>query len=73
MRIRYIGRRPTFASAEHGRLLPLSALGGAILLIWDDVAARTLIAPEGLPAGVVTALRGGSFFIVLMRFGGRSR
>ena len=59
--------------AEHGRLLPVSALGGAILLIWADVAARTLIAPEDLPIGVVTALLGGTFFIVLMRFGGRSR
>lgn len=58
---------------EHGRLLPVSALGGAILLIWADVAARTLIAPEDLPIGVVTALLGGMFFIALMRFGGHSR
>jgi iron complex transport system permease protein len=54
--------------AEHGRLLPVSALAGAILLIWADVAARMLIAPEDLPIGVVTALVGGTFFIVLMRF-----
>jgi iron complex transport system permease protein len=54
--------------AEHGRLLPVAALAGAILLIWADVAARTLIAPEDLPIGVVTALVGGTFFIVLMRF-----
>ncbi|MFM0740574.1 iron ABC transporter permease [Paraburkholderia xenovorans] len=54
-------------SSEHGRLLPVSALSGAILLIWADVAARTLIAPEDLPIGVVTALVGGTLFVVLMR------
>lgn len=54
--------------AEHGRLLPVSALMGAILLIWADVLARTLIAPEDLPIGVVTACAGGICFVVLLRF-----
>ncbi|MFJ2992515.1 FecCD family ABC transporter permease [Pandoraea sp. NPDC087047] len=54
--------------AEHGRLLPVSALLGAVLLIWADVLARTLIAPEDLPIGVVTALVGGGCFIALLRF-----
>jgi iron complex transport system permease protein len=53
--------------AEHGRLLPVAGLTGAILLVWADVAARTLIAPEDLPIGVVTALFGGACFIALMR------
>jgi iron complex transport system permease protein len=53
--------------ADHARLLPVSALAGAILLIWADVAARMLIAPEDLPIGIVTALIGGFFFVVLMR------
>jgi iron complex transport system permease protein len=56
-----------FVGAEHGRLLPVSALTGAILLIWADVLARTIIAPEDLPIGVVTALAGGTCFIALLR------
>ncbi|SEI25173.1 FecCD family ABC transporter permease [Pseudomonas asplenii] len=54
-------------SAEHRRLLPVSALLGSLFLIWVDVAARTLIAPEDLPIGVATAAIGGLFFIGLMR------
>ncbi|MCI3204265.1 MULTISPECIES: iron ABC transporter permease [Pandoraea] len=56
--------------AEHGRLLPVSALLGAVLLIWGDVLARTLIAPEDLPIGVVTALVGGGCFVALLRVRG---
>jgi iron complex transport system permease protein len=52
--------------AGHRRLLPAAALTGAILLIWADVAARTLVAPDDLPIGIVTALAGGTVFIVLM-------
>lgn len=53
--------------AEHGRLLPVAALTGAILLVWADVAARTLAAPEDLPIGIVTALFGSLFFVALLR------
>ena len=53
--------------AEHRRLLPVSALLGRVFLVWVDVAARTLIAPEDLPIGVATAAIGGLFFIGLMR------
>ncbi|MDF3092092.1 MULTISPECIES: FecCD family ABC transporter permease [Burkholderia] len=55
------------AGAEHGRLLPVAALAGAILLVWADVAARTLAAPEDLPIGIVTALFGSLFFVALLR------
>ena len=48
-------------------LLPVAALGGALLLLWVDVAARTLFAPREIPVGVVTALVGGAFFLWLMR------
>lgn len=53
--------------AGHGRLLPASALLGALLLIWSDVAARSVL-PGGaeLPVGVVTALIGGPFFCLLL-------
>ncbi|WP_391527665.1 iron chelate uptake ABC transporter family permease subunit, partial [Burkholderia contaminans] len=53
--------------AEHGRLLPVAALTGAILLVWADVAARTLAAPEDLPIGIVTAMFGSLFFVALLR------
>lgn len=51
---------------EYIRVLPLSALLGAILLIWADIAARTLMAPEDIPIGIVTGLVGGIFFIWLL-------
>lgn len=53
--------------ARHSRLLPASALLGALLLIWSDVAARSVL-PGGaeLPVGVVTALIGGPFFCLLL-------
>ena len=60
-----IARR--LVGAEHRRLLPVSALLGSVFLVWVDVAARTLIAPEDLPIGVATAAIGGLFFIGLMR------
>lgn len=63
--IPHIARR--LVGAEHRRLLPVCVLLGSIFLIWVDVAARTLIAPEDLPIGVATAAIGGLFFIGLMR------
>lgn len=55
--------------ADHRRVLPLAALLGASFMIWVDVVARTLVAPEELPVGVITALLGGPFFVLLMRSG----
>jgi len=52
---------------DHRLLLPAAVLGGAILLVWADTIARTVIGPAELPVGVVTALLGGPFFIVLLR------
>ena len=63
--IPHIARR--LVGAEHRRLLPVSALLGSVFLVWVDVAARTLLAPEDLPIGVATAAIGGLFFIGLMR------
>ena len=53
--------------AEHRRLLPVSALLGALFLVWVDVAARTLLAPQDLPIGIATAAIGGVFFVLLLR------
>lgn len=57
--------------ARHRLALPLSAVCGAILLIWADLAARTLFAPVEVPVGIMTALMGGPFFLILLRW--RSR
>jgi len=61
----HIARR--LVGAEHRRLLPVCVLLGSLFLIWVDVAARTVIAPQDLPIGVATAAIGGLFFIGLMR------
>jgi len=52
--------------ADYRVLLPVSALLGAVLLVWFDVAARLLIAPAELPIGVVTSLLGAPAFLLLM-------
>lgn len=51
----------------HSSLLLVSALGGAVLLVWADLLARTLVAGADLPIGLFTALVGGPFFFYLIR------
>ena len=51
----------------HRRLIPASALLGAILLVAADDLARTILAPVELPVGVLTALLGAPFFLYLLR------
>ena len=50
----------------HRALLPLSALTGAIFLIWCDTAARSLFDPRELPVGIVTAILGTPVFVALL-------
>lgn len=50
----------------HRQLLPASALLGALLLLTADTVARTAFAPGELPVGMLTALLGAPFFIVLL-------
>ncbi|MDT0635578.1 iron ABC transporter permease [Spectribacter hydrogenoxidans] len=52
---------------DHRWLLPASAMAGAVLLLWADILARTLVAPTELPVGLLTALLGAPFFISLLR------
>ncbi|MFE1577055.1 FecCD family ABC transporter permease [Streptomyces fradiae] len=52
---------------DHRRVLPTAALGGAVFLVWADIAARVVAAPMEIPVGVLTALCGGPFFLWLMR------
>ena len=54
------------AGPDHRQLIPLSAVVGAIFLVIADTFARTVIAPEVMPVGVVTALVGGPFFLILL-------
>ncbi|AQT69725.1 Hemin transport system permease protein HmuU [Anaerohalosphaera lusitana] len=51
---------------DHRQLIPLSALSGAAFLIAADTLARVIVAPAQLPVGVVTALIGGPFFLILL-------
>lgn len=51
---------------DHRQLLPLSGIVGAIFLMAADTLARIIVAPAQLPVGVVTAIVGGPFFLVLL-------
>ncbi|WP_439081033.1 FecCD family ABC transporter permease [Streptomyces sp. WL006] len=51
----------------HRFLVPASALGGGVILVAGDLAARTVAAPAELPLGVLTALFGSPFFFWLLR------
>ncbi|HEV7127677.1 MAG TPA: iron ABC transporter permease [Ktedonobacterales bacterium] len=55
----------------HRRLVPASALVGATFVVLADALARTLAAPAELPLGVLTALVGGPFFLLLLRHAGQ--
>ncbi|MPQ87138.1 iron ABC transporter permease [Pseudomonas sp. MAFF 730085] len=50
----------------HSRLLPASALGGALFLIAADVLSRTLVKGQVIPVGVVTALVGAPAFALIL-------
>ncbi|HET9619786.1 MAG TPA: iron ABC transporter permease [Kofleriaceae bacterium] len=53
----------------HRRLLPASALGGALLLVLADLIARTIAAPAELPVGILTAAVGAPILLVVVRRG----
>ncbi|WP_210577690.1 iron ABC transporter permease [Streptomyces sp. GESEQ-4] len=55
------------AGPGHHFLVPGSAVGGAVVLLGADLAARTMAAPAELPLGVLTALIGSPFFFWLLR------
>lgn len=50
----------------HGRLLPTTALIGAIFMVLADIVSRTIVAQQVLPIGVVTALFGAPAFAVIL-------
>mgnify|MGYP000191620798 CR=1 FL=1 len=62
---------PHFARAlvgpDHRLSYPVAAVTGAALLCVADIVARTAAAPTEIPVGVVTALVGGPFFLLILK------
>lgn len=54
------------AGSDYRIIIPLSAVGGGIFMMWSDLAARTLLAPTEIPLGIVTAFVGAPFFAYLL-------
>ncbi len=52
---------------DNRALVPLSALGGALLLVFADVLSRTVSQTDPVPIGVITALLGAPFFAFLLK------
>lgn len=63
--IPHLARRAV--GAMHTRAVPVAALMGGILLVWADIAARTLLAPQEIPIGILTAMVGAPFLLILIR------
>jgi iron complex transport system permease protein len=59
-----------FAGPDNRLVLPASAAGGAALVIWVDIVARTVASPTEIPVGLLTAVIGGPVFLWLL---GRTR
>ena len=53
--------------SDYRNLIPLSILGGATALLLADLVARTVLSPEVLPVGIITALVGAPFFLWVLR------
>jgi iron complex transport system permease protein len=53
--------------SDYRHLVPLSILGGASALLLADMLARSLLAPQTLPVGIVTAMAGAPFFLWILR------
>lgn len=61
---------------DHKKLIPISCLMGAILLVWADVLCRVMIKGTELPIGILISMIGAPCFIYLMAkksygFGGK--
>ncbi len=53
--------------SDHKYVIPAALLAGGIFIVFSDVAARLLVAPQELPIGIVTALLGAPYFVYLVR------
>ncbi|WP_242612797.1 FecCD family ABC transporter permease [Janibacter limosus] len=52
--------------ARHRCVLPVAAVGGALFMLWVDVAARVAVRPQEIPLSVVTGLVGAPVFLLLL-------
>jgi iron complex transport system permease protein len=59
--------------SDHRILLPAAALLGGSLLVLADALARTVLAPQQLPVGALTAMIGVPLFLFLLRTATRSQ
>ena len=62
----------TFIGPDYRYLLPLSALGGAVFLVFCDTVGRVIVSPVEIRLGIVTALVGAPYFLYLLRRLGRN-
>ncbi|HEY5560644.1 MAG TPA: iron chelate uptake ABC transporter family permease subunit [Clostridiaceae bacterium] len=51
---------------DHKKLIPFSAIGGAIFMVLADTLSRTIVAPAEIPIGAITSLIGAPYFIFLL-------
>lgn len=58
--------------SDHKRLLPLSMLTGACMMLICDTIARTAFSPYELPVGILLSVIGGPFFLLMLLRGGRA-
>jgi iron complex transport system permease protein len=54
------------AGPDHRRLIPVAAMGGAALLVLADTVARSALSDGELPVGILTALIGAPFFLLVL-------
>jgi len=52
---------------DYRHLVPLSIIGGGVALLLADAVARSILAPQTLPVGIITALAGAPFFLWILR------
>lgn len=52
--------------SDYRKLVPLSLLGGAVMLTFSDILARVLLAPQEIPVGIITAVTGAPFFLWIL-------
>ena len=57
----------SIVGTKHKRLIPATILVGGAFLVFADIIARVIVAPEELPIGVVSAFVGAPFFLYLIR------
>jgi iron complex transport system permease protein len=53
--------------SDHKKLLPVSMIIGAIVLLLADLAARLILAPSEIPIGIITSIVGAPIFIILLK------